>query len=183
MAVDSYDPTTGRPIFLDTGAPDIGVDPTEVGKYAADVGNRIVRADLAALNAYSYKRAGLSGYAADTKRDYVYDGSGWRGAAEDTGWIAATLQSAWINAAAGEEVEYRRLNGVVYFKGRAANGTGTTVLTLPPGFRPKSISRFIVPTAATAANPLLVYVSSNGVVTASVGGQPNLASLFFPADL
>lgn len=77
MAVDSYDSTTGRPIFLDSGAPDTGVDPTEVGKYAADVGNRIIRANLAGLNSYAYKRAGLRGYAADTKFEYLHDGSGW----------------------------------------------------------------------------------------------------------
>lgn len=77
MAVDSYDATTGRPIFLDSGAPDIGVDPTAVGIYAAEVGNRIVKANLAALNSYAYKRAGLKGHALDTKFDYLYDGSGW----------------------------------------------------------------------------------------------------------
>lgn len=77
MAVDSYDPTTGRPIFLDTGAPDTGVDPTAAGIYAADVGNRVVRANLAGLDAYPYKRSGLAGYALDTKFNYVHDGSGW----------------------------------------------------------------------------------------------------------
>lgn len=77
MAVDSYDPATGRPIFSDSGAPDIGVDPTAVGIYAADVGNRIIRADLAALNAYTFKRKGLRGYALDTGTEYTCDGSGW----------------------------------------------------------------------------------------------------------
>ncbi|MEV4777434.1 hypothetical protein [Microbacterium sp. LWH12-1.2] len=77
MAVDSYDATTGRPIFLDTGAPDTGVDPTAAGIYAADVGNRIVRANLAGLDAYPYERAGLAGHALDTDTDYVHDGSGW----------------------------------------------------------------------------------------------------------
>lgn len=77
MAVDDYDDTTGRPIFLDSGAPDTGVDPTAVGIYAAEVGNRIVKANLAALDAYAYKRAGLSGHALDTKLEYIHDGSGW----------------------------------------------------------------------------------------------------------
>lgn len=78
MAVDSYDPTTGALIFADTGAPDIGVDPTLVSANANDVGNRIVRANLAALEAYAYKRAGLAGYALDTGKDYLHDGSGWQ---------------------------------------------------------------------------------------------------------
>lgn len=77
MAVDTYDPTTGRPIFSDSGAPDIGVDPTAVGIYAAEVGNRIVKANLTALNAYPYKRTGLHGEALDTGLEYRYSGSGW----------------------------------------------------------------------------------------------------------
>lgn len=77
MAVDSYDSTTGRPIFTDGGAPDIGVDPTAVGIYAADVGNKVLRANLAALGSYSYKRAGLRGDALDTGIEYRYSGSGW----------------------------------------------------------------------------------------------------------
>lgn len=78
MAVDSYDATTGRPIFSDTGAPDTGVDPTAVGIYAAEVGNRIVKADLTALNAYTYKRVGLFGHALATKTEYLHDGSAWK---------------------------------------------------------------------------------------------------------
>lgn len=77
MAVNSNDPTTGRPIFVDTDAPDIKVDPTEAAKYAADVGNRIIRANFAALEAYAYKRAGLMGHALDTGANYVHTGSGW----------------------------------------------------------------------------------------------------------
>lgn len=182
MAADSRDPITGAYIFSDTGAPDIGVDPTLVSAQANDVGTRIVRANLAALDAYAYKRAGLAGHALDTGREYVHDGTGWRGTLEDTGWIAPTLTNGWVDAASGEEVEYRRLNGVVIFKGRAALGTGTTVFTLPVGFRPKSISRFIVATSATAASPPLVYVSPNGVVTSSTMVQPNFAAVSFPAD-
>lgn len=77
MAVSSYDPTTGRPIFIDSDAPDIKVDPTQAAVYAADVGNRIIRANLAGLDAYPYKRKGLLGYALDTGYEYVHDGSAW----------------------------------------------------------------------------------------------------------
>jgi len=77
MASDSRDPVTGAHIFSDTGAPDIGVDPTLVSAQANDVGTRIIRANLAALEAYPYKRAGLSGHALDTKIDYVHDGTGF----------------------------------------------------------------------------------------------------------
>lgn len=65
MAVGSYDPTTGRPIFPDSGAPDVGVDPTAVGIYAAEVGNRIM-GTTAYLTNYAYRRDGLGGF--DTTR-------------------------------------------------------------------------------------------------------------------
>lgn len=78
MASNGNDATTGYPIFLAGYAPDLGVDETTVAQYAADVGNRIVRANLAGLTAYTYSRAGLMGHALDTKSDYVHDGSGWK---------------------------------------------------------------------------------------------------------
>lgn len=77
MAVNSYG-ADGHPIFVDTDAPDIKVDPTKAAEYAGDVGNRIIRADLAALNAYAYKRDGLRGITLDTDTEYGYDGSSWR---------------------------------------------------------------------------------------------------------
>lgn len=77
MAVDSRDPITGHPIFDPLKAPDTAVDPTEVAKYAAEVGNRIVRDNLAGLNAYPYARAGLWGDARDTGYQYRHNGTGW----------------------------------------------------------------------------------------------------------
>jgi hypothetical protein len=90
MAVNSYDPTTGRPIFIDTDPPDIKVDPTEAAKYAADVGNRIVRPNLAALEAYEFKRAGLEGVAEDTGAVYGHNGSGWGSRAPRIGMRRST---------------------------------------------------------------------------------------------
>lgn len=105
MAVNSYDSTNGRPIFVDTDAPDIKVDPTEAAKFAADVGNRIVRADLAGLNSYTYKRAGLAGHALDTKTDYVHDGSGWvrvqRVQAEAAGVATVAAATTTVNFPVG----------------------------------------------------------------------------------
>lgn len=105
MAVDSYDPITGAPQFSDGGAPDIAVDPTEVAKYAAEVGNRIVRANLDALDAYPFKRAGLSGHALDTGADYIHDGSGWHLASSTRGGAFATARGfQYVNPAAGVTV-------------------------------------------------------------------------------
>lgn len=137
MAVDSLDPITGRPIFLDTGAPDIGVDPTAVGVYAAEVGNRIVKANLAALDAYAYKRAGLSGHALDTKTDYVHTGAGWVVSfAQDTGWQTLTLASGWTTYLS-ETPKYRVKNGILFMSGRIQAGAGPSGVfaTLPASAR------------------------------------------------
>lgn len=77
LAIDERDPLTGYPKFLDTGAPDIGVDPTEAAKYASEVGNRIMLANKSALDAYDYRRKGLRGKALDTGYEYEHDGTGW----------------------------------------------------------------------------------------------------------
>lgn len=107
MAVDSFHPVTGAPQFLDTGAPDIGVDPTEVGKYAADVGNRIIRADLAALTAYSYKRQGLRGHALDTASDYTYSGTGWvLNGGVGGGFFASASGFTYVSVAGGVTVTF-----------------------------------------------------------------------------
>lgn len=63
-----------------------------------------------------------------------YDGTNW--VSQDTGWVSATLGSGWT-AFSGETPGYRRLNGVVYLKGRASStGATATAFTLPAGFRP-----------------------------------------------
>lgn len=136
MAVDSYDPTTGYPIFVDTGAPDTGVDPTEVAKYAADVGNRIVRANLAALDAYVYKRAGLSGHALDTKVDYIHDGSGWVQVGASPWVNVATFGAGWA-ATAGYTPQVRRQGSRVDLRGALTISTGSfsSMLTVPAGSR------------------------------------------------
>lgn len=97
MAVNNYNSVTGAPEFTDGGAPDIAVDPTAVGAYAADVGNRIVRANLAALNAYAFKRAGLEGVALDTGAAYMHDGTGWTAQSPRIGMRRSTQTGAISN--------------------------------------------------------------------------------------
>jgi hypothetical protein len=67
----------------------------------------------------------------------------------DSGWITPNISAAW-SAIAGEEPGYRRLNGVVYLRGRASRSSGSVALfTLPEGFRP--------------AMQLVVLLEANGV--------------------
>lgn len=174
MAVDTYDPTTGRPIFLDTGAPDIGVDPTAVGIYAADVGNRIVRANLADLNSYTYKRAGLMGHALDTEKDYIHNGTGWKETISDTGWRTMGLASGWSNQTP-DVASYRVLNGVIYFRGRvdATSGAGTSVLSgvLPSSARPAVNTQIRTFGTSGDTASFVVVVTSAGQITCFKGSS------------
>lgn len=77
MAVNSYDATTGHPIFDDSDAPDIKVDPTKVAEYAAEVGTRLI-GSTAERTGYSYAREGLRWYDTDESAEFLYDGSGWK---------------------------------------------------------------------------------------------------------
>lgn len=166
MAVDSYDSTTGRPQFLDTGAPDIAVDSTAVGIYAADVGNRVVRADLSELNAYPYERAGLMGHALDTKTDYVHDGTGWVAVLSDTGWLPIGSLAANWSVQTPDTNDYRVLNGVLYLRGRLNATSGATTsnifsTALPASARPaKDVPKLLGVTDGSAA----LYI---GVITAT----------------
>lgn len=102
MAIDDRDTVTGSLIFLDTGAPDTGVDPTEVSKQANDVGTRIIRPNLTALEAYLYKRKGLAGLDESTMLPYVHDGSSWK---PDRAF-AETAGRSYVNATGGVTVTF-----------------------------------------------------------------------------
>jgi hypothetical protein len=172
MAVDSYDPTTGRPIFLDTGAPDIGVDPTEVGKYAADVGNSIIRDSYLQLAAYPYAREGLSGYTTDTGNEYLYNGAGWEiVGGSPTAWMLPTLATGWA-ATTLYTPTVKRIGLQVWLRGAVTStgGSPQTMLTIPEGFRP-SVRQWL-PTAkssGTGYGPLNVDLA--GVVGIPAGYQ------------
>lgn len=174
MAVDSYDPTTGAPQFSDGGAPDIGVDPTEVGKYAADVGNRVVRSSLAELELYGFKRAGLAGYATDTNTEYRHDGTNWVKRFWDTGWQNVTgLASGW-SAQTPDILEYRVKDGLCYMNGRidSTTGAGNTVFTLSSGARPsREFVHSVRTTSVTEGPSFVVVIRTTGEVVVLKGSS------------
>lgn len=63
----------------------------------------------------------------------------------DSGWINLNLNTGWSYQYTADIPQYRKINGVVYLRG-LANATaeaGTTIATLPEGFRPYgSFNRF-----------------------------------------
>lgn len=160
MAVDTYDPITGRPIFLDGGAPDIAVDPTEVGKYAAEVGNRIV-GTTAYRDGYPYKRKGLRAGDTTTNKEYEYTGEGWVVVGGPT--LTAPAPTMAANWSWGSGSKITRAGDVVTVHALLVRSSviagAQAVLTLPVGFRP---------TDAVAAAGALVTGGAEGAVTVTV---------------
>lgn len=78
MAQDAVTGPKNEPRFSDTGAPDIGVDPTLVAAYAALVGNRKVNT-AAARAAATGKEVweGLQWFETDTGSQYAYRSGSW----------------------------------------------------------------------------------------------------------
>ena len=187
MAVNRYDPVEGFPIFEDTDAPDIKVDPTEAARFAAEVGNRIV-GTTTYLNNYEYQREGLRGYDVTLKREVLHNGAGWVVVFQyDTGWQTLPLEPGW-SAYAGETPRYCRTGGVLYLAGRcsATTAAGAVVSKLPVGMRPTpGYSMVDLAHSDAGAMTMLVGVDGN-VVAAPASGQTrqgiSLAGLRFPVS-
>lgn len=133
MAVNSYDPTDGHPVFLGTDAPDIKVDPTKVSEYAAEVGTRLI-GSTAERDAYAYAREGLGWYDTDLNQEMIHNGTGWVSIWRDTGWVEVTVNSGWTEV---EPVAYRVVNRQLHVVGRV-NGDGTStavIFNIPAPYR------------------------------------------------
>jgi hypothetical protein len=84
-----------------------------------------------------------------TSAVFTFGAMRWWNAEAEPGWIAATLQNSWVNFGVPHSpAGYRKDKyGRVHLRGLIKNGTttnGTTVLTLPVGFRP-STTRLLFP--------------------------------------
>lgn len=94
-----------------------------------------------------------------------------------TAWTNATLLNAWVVYNVGTFVQYRKIGDVVEVRGLVKSGTtGTTIFTLPVGFRPPGASSAMLP---CIANGLIARldVSNNGNVSISTGNGNAYLSL------
>jgi len=79
----------------------------------------------------------------------------------DTGWITIT---SFANNFSGSNVAYRRINNVVYLRGRISGGTASTgAIFLPEGFRPSVEGVHVVQKYGTA-DMSYVTIGTDGVV-------------------
>lgn len=172
----------GKPVFDDTYSfPQDSQDAVDFTDEFANVrrGTSATRQSLPVAK----QRPGMLFTESDTGIIWRTDGAGaWRVVSSpDTGWISVTFENGWVNAATGEEVQYRRLNGVVYLRGRAALGSTGAVFTLPEGFRPKGFIRALPPSGVGTTNTPVTI--NPGSVVANSGAQPYFGAIApFPAD-
>lgn len=175
MAANGYDSTDGSPLFSDSDAPDIKVDPRAVAIYAAEVGNRIMKANIAGLEAYPFKRKGLAGVALDTNVDYKHDGTGWVQTGESAPVNISTFGPGF-SAVDGFTPRVRRVGSRVFLFGAVqragATGSGGNLLTVPAGYAP-----------ATATNLSAVVVSTGQGVQLQITAAGVLAVTYGTASL
>lgn len=97
----------------------------------------------------------------------------------ETAWATPTLGSGWTHEA-GNPIQYKRKNGLVRFRGRAATtGASSVMLTLPTGYLPDvpsgAANTFVADSTTTGYTR--VNVPSTGTVNVLTGGALNGVSL------
>ena len=137
MAVNTWDPTTGHPIFADSDAPDIKLDPTKAAEYAGRGGTRGISGTADRLDppdGWPQLREGMAWYDTDTGHVYFHNGSGWVDMGDPLGHPYAVAQGSFVTASS-----------------IAVNANLTTTIAFPAG-------RFSVA-------PFVFVVCQNGRVT------------------
>ena len=133
--------------------------------------------------------AGQMIYETDTGLAYVYSGSAWvkvlQQKSTTTGWTAATYQNSWVSYGSPfSAARYIKDDlGVVHLDGLVKNGTiGTTIFTLPVGYRPAYQQLFA---ACTNPNTIgRIDVQTDGQVVTNGGSNVwiSLAGITFLAE-
>ncbi len=77
-------------------------------------------------------------------------------------WVSPTLGGGW---AASRTVQYTKFAGVVYIRGQLSTlaASGTTLFTLPVGFRPGTVGRYLGSTGS-GSYPSAVVIDTTGVI-------------------
>jgi hypothetical protein len=91
-------------------------------------------------------------------------------------WIQATLVNGWVTS--GVVPSYRRIGDIVYLRG-AASGTaasaGSTILTLPVGYRPPA--NVNTPVVAASSTLSFIAIDTNGNVIPTSGANKDYISV------
>lgn len=136
-------------------------------------------AALAALAGTYTLRVDDYAYQIDTGVQYRWDGAAW--VSLDTDWINATLASG-ATVSDGLTPAYRRLNDVVYLRGRMqANGSGA-MFTVPAGFRVGQAGRIAVMLGSSGTTAGVLILGTDGTLSSAASANLNLAAVSWVAD-
>jgi len=93
---------------------------------------------------------------------------------EQSEWIDLTLQNSWVeNAGDYETPGYRKAWGIVWLQGRAKDGTGTTLATLPADYRPANTLIF----RPHMSDSTSLIVNTDGTLVLTTSGAGHTVSL------
>lgn len=143
-------------------------------------------ANNAARTAQTGMRAGDQGYQVDSGIRWTYDGANWTPANGDSGWVDMFASGlTGYTASTGGNVAYRRLNDVVYLRGRVSRtGGSNNMFQLPGGFRPGNAVNIWQSVGGGGATQRL-QVANTGVISWIDGGtfsDMSLAMVSFIAE-
>lgn len=128
---------------------------------------------------------GMVVYEIDTDRIVVYTGAAWVVKLDDSGWQIPTLANGWTQHGS-QPLRYRRLNGVVRFKGKIIAGSlALPAFTLPAGYRPSQAEEFIAATNTggnLVAGNLSIESSGNVIFYASGTTFSAFSGVSFPLE-
>ncbi|MBF4613277.1 hypothetical protein [Curtobacterium sp. VKM Ac-1376] len=88
-------------------------------------------------------------------------------------WTYPPLQNGWTNDSA-QRVRYTKFGPVAFLQGRASGGNGTTMFTLPAGYRPGQLIRLVALNGTGSAAALMSFpIDTDGVVAVGTGNDAN----------
>jgi hypothetical protein len=116
----------------------------------------------------------------ETDTDLVYictnaTGPVWTlSAALPTAWTAVTFTNSWVNyGGAFQTCQYRKVGDTVQLRGLCKSGTaGTSMFTLPAGFRPPASINFTAESNAVFAT---ITITTTGTVVCAGGTNANVS--------
>lgn len=116
--------------------------------------------------------------------------SGW----SDSGWINMQLLNGWLNydsglsiGGSGRVCQYRKLNGVVHFRGYMRTGAmGTIAWNIPVGFRPgvQTTNELDLPVVSNSAFGDIIINATGNTITPNSGSNAwiNIGNLHWIAE-
>lgn len=153
--------------------PEVNEDPnvsTDLKNLATDINRKLTKvvATMSDLETLTDMVAGDEIYVVNQGQTAVYDATARMWSVRNTSWYIPVINSPWTSNLSGvlgfnSIPSFCRKNETVYIKGIAGGGSsGSTIFTLPFGFRPNAIKTY---TSHCFGNSGELLIKTNGDVT------------------